>query len=239
MISEVAFARDYGSSWRMMTPLMDGFVRQLNAGLYDRDFPPSGAATAANRRAFVNEVAFEVFCAAVRKRQVGGIVDPIVDIVDVVSPIVQADARRRGWEGDYSGALSDDEQGDVEEQIRRFQARLGVLGGMEHVICKPSFPGCGIIDRCEGDLIIRETLIEVKAGDRLFRAIDVRQVLTYLALNYKSSSHDIRSVMLFNPRVGISLRMDVDEICFELSGAGAPQLLDAISYVISSGDVSR
>lgn len=61
MISETAYSRDFASFWRQTTPLMDGFVRRLNRGLYDRDFVPMTSNTLPTRRAFVNELAFSAF----------------------------------------------------------------------------------------------------------------------------------------------------------------------------------
>src|SRR5579864_8207330 len=51
------------------------------------------------------------------------------------------------------------------------------------VVKSPVFRGCGFVDECTGDLIIGNQLVEVKAGDRSFRATDIRQLLVYCALN--------------------------------------------------------
>ncbi len=55
----------------------------------------------------------------------------------------------------------------------------------------PRFEGCGWLDECEADFLTSNVLVEVKAGDRAFRSIDLRQVLIYCALNFASKKYDI------------------------------------------------
>jgi hypothetical protein len=104
---------------------------------------------------------------------------------------------------------------------------------------EPIFPGCGIIDACRGDLIVSNILFEVKAGDRLFRSVDVRQLITYATLNQISKRFTIEKVGLFNPRIGVSATISVDDLCFEISGKNSIELFSEIAAAISSGEISR
>lgn len=239
MISEVTFARDYASFWRLATPMMDGFVRRLNRGTYDRDFQPINAGTAASRRAFVNEFAFSTFCRVIEIELATG--NPHYESSDAISVVAnQVDIPpHAGREGNYFPALSEDEVNDVTEQVFRLQRRLVLARASRKIVCRPSFLGCGIIDRCEGDVLAGNTLFEIKAGDRSVRSIDLRQILTYLALNHAGSTKLIDTIGLINPRIGISFEMPIDIFCFELSGRHATELLDFIVHNITSGDISR
>lgn len=239
MISEVTFAHDFSSFWRTTTPNMEGFVRRQNNGAYDRDYEPMNARTASNRRSFVNEIAFEMFCNAINGRQRGKTKRPLNDHLQVAVEMVRTAAGRLTRDGDYDTDLSVDEIEDVREQVTRLMQRLSPAGSGETIVLNPAFLGCGFIDSCQGDVLVGSTLFEIKAGDRPFRSIDVRQLLTYLALNYTRQSYVIRSVGLVNPRVGISTEIEVGELCFQVSGRDYAGLLGAIIYAISSGEISR
>jgi hypothetical protein len=238
MISEATFARDFSSFWRLATPMMEGFIRRLNRGTYQRDFPPMTSATTPDRRAFINELAFTCFCIIVSKIQSDQQILSVDDLIKQAAATVHSAAMRGHWGGDYKIELLPEETEDAKEQISRLQARL-FCSNVGDIKCRPRFAGCGIIDHCEGDVIVGNILFEIKAGDRLFRSIDIRQILTYLALNHASRAQIIQTVGLINPRVGISVEIDADEFCFEVSGRDAGQLLEFMSYIFSSGDISR
>ncbi|WFU71964.1 hypothetical protein [Bradyrhizobium sp. CB2312] len=128
---------------------------------------------------------------------------------------------------------------DIEEQRNRL-SRMFCFDGMGGaLLIEPSFPGCGMIDAGKGDLIYSNALYEIKAGDRLFRSVDVRQLITYSALNYVSKRFQIDSLGLFNPRVGVSATIPVDDLCAEISGKQSSDLFFDIVAAISSGDISR
>jgi hypothetical protein len=103
----------------------------------------------------------------------------------------------------------------------------------ERVIVSPVFPGCGWVDDAQADLLIDSTLIEIKAGERHFRAIDIRQILSYCALNSSSQSYRIDSVMLLNPRVGTLYEEGIEDLCQKTAGSPSPAILGAIIEYIS------
>jgi hypothetical protein len=73
----------------------------------------------------------------------------------------------------------------------------------------------------------------------MFRAVDIKQLLTYAALNFASAQRKLTRIGLFNPRMGISFSASLDEISLETSGCPSAELLPEIVRVISSGDTSR
>ncbi len=83
-------------------------------------------------------------------------------------------------------------------------SRLHVFfeGKAESTIIKPRFPGCGWVNEAEGDVLDRNTLFEVKAGERPFRLADIRQVLCYCALDFSAKTYGINEVSVINPRLG-------------------------------------
>ena len=89
----------------------------------------------------------------------------------------------------------------IEEAIelaKRLEDCFANLPG-EAVIIQPRFRGCGVLDSCYGDLLASQCLYEVKMVDRNLRGMDLRQVLVYCALNYRSQQYIINSVSILNP----------------------------------------
>ncbi len=99
-------------------------------------------------------------------------------------------------------------------------------------ITTPFFPGCGWLDDAEGDVLANETLIEIKAGDRLFRGIDLRQILCYCALNFSAKSYEIEGICLLNPRSGTYFGDDLEHLCQQTAGTSATNVLgEIVNYV--------
>src|ERR1700722_18837461 len=63
MTSETSFAQYHTSTWRLLAPTIDLYIRQLNLELYEREFPVLNSNVASERRGFINEIAFNAFCA--------------------------------------------------------------------------------------------------------------------------------------------------------------------------------
>lgn len=241
MISVSAFCKMHSSFWKGVAPTTDIFVRRLNLGHYEREFPEMTIPTLPTRRGFINEVAFAVFCQSVRRGQgwpPGRLSKAELD--EAVTSIRSLSARKeiRG-EIKQENDLGPEELLDIEEQRDRLMRFLFINRSVGTLVVEPVFPGCGIIDTSRGDLIASNVLYEVKAGDRLFRSIDVRQLILYSTLNHISRSFRIERLGLFNPRIGISATIPIDDLCFEISGKNSAELLSEIAAVVSSGDVSR
>jgi hypothetical protein len=241
VITVSAFCKVHSSFWKGLTPTMDVFVRRLNLGQYEREFPEMKASTSPLRRGLINEIAFNIFSEEVRRR-VGWppprlTKDGVSKAMDeVLSQTIHKEVRVQA--GD-PGALTEEEFLDIEEQRNRLARMFCFDGRIDSLLVEPSFPGCGMIDSGRGDLISANALFEVKAGDRFFRSVDVRQLIIYSALNYVSQRYRIDQLGLFNPRVGISATISVDDLCIEISGKHSSELFSEIVAAISSGDISR
>lgn len=213
---------------------MDIFLRKINLELYDREFTPMSSAVTASRRGFVNELAFQLFC-EIGLSSAGLSESTTKAIKATQKKILGLDTP------DSFGAPNPDpiELEDAAEQLSRLQQFFRAQSNGQTIVMSPAFSGCGIIDSCNGDVSFDDTLFEIKAGDRNFRSIDLRQLLTYTALSYAETKKTFRRVGLFNPRVGVSFSMALDELCFEVSGHAASEMLSEVIRVISSGDLSR
>jgi len=194
------------------------------------------------RRGFINEVAFAAFCESVRRQQSwprAKLTKEELDqaVASVRSSMVRKDIHEESKLEDDNFAA--EELLDIEEQRSRLMRFFLFNRSHSALIVEPTFAGCGIINACKGDLIVSNVLFEVKAGDRLFRSIDVRQLIMYSMLNRISKGREIERLGLFNPRIGVSATISVDDLCFEISGKNSAELFSEITAAISSGEISR
>lgn len=104
---------------------------------------------------------------------------------------------------------------------------------LESIVIQPRFKGCGILDSCYGDILAKKTLCELKMVDRNLRSADIRQVLAYCALNYRSSQYEIDSVTILNPRRGLEFSFNVEELAERASGKTASELFHQITTFLA------
>lgn len=97
----------------------------------------------------------------------------------------------------------------------------------------PDFFGCGLIANCAGDIIVGETLYEIKAGERDFRISDIKQLLIYLTLNYSSHHRNISCLGLLNPRLNNFIVLPVKDAIEIASGQST---LDCFNELIDFFD---
>ena len=82
-------------------------------------------------------------------------------------------------------------------------------------------PGAGVLSRCEADLALGGTLVEIKTVSRGFRSEDLRQLLVYLALDWARGPRWSKGC-LANPRLAVWADFEVDWLVRCLSGRPAP-----------------
>jgi hypothetical protein len=239
VIDASTFALSYNAFWNAYSPTCEHFVRRLNLGGLDRYFAPmAAAASKTKRRALIAEYAFSLFVE--RRGAAATFADVSVEL-----------QRKRAWEEatrrlapyasqglDIATALDDEENGEVSELASRLDRAFDLS---ESIVLRPMFPGCGYVDASEGDVIFGTTLFEVKTVDRPVRSSDIRQTITYAALNAASPSggFKIDGVGLFNPRRGQLCRFEIDNVCSEISGRSAQELFEAIIQALSGAGISR
>jgi hypothetical protein len=101
---------------------------------------------------------------------------------------------------------------------------------------RPSFQGCGVINKCEGDFVYGDDLIEIKSVNRTLRVIDVRQILVYLALDFIERRKVFKNIIFINPRLGTFIKLTTANLAVEISGMELFDLLNQI--VLSISDLS-
>lgn len=232
MISEKKFSNSYHAFWQEILPWSTRAIKFLNLGLTERFSDPITAITPTSCRGFINELAFQA-CAADPKsyREVGAVV--------IAAETIAKTKKRIQLISQYDDALPTPEfEVDAIKEAAILAASTKAFFRMfpvsQDIVFSPYFPGCGILDSCEGDAILQKTLVEFKAGDRHFRVADIRQLLCYAALNRAAGAFDVERIALANPRTGLSFISNLDEFCELVSGLGSAELLDQIIWFLSS-----
>lgn len=236
MISEHQFATHYSSAWRAVTPLADGYWTVENL-MVDRIAPPLTPKAPKGIRAVVNETAFRAFCSLHSKSK------PDTKRGDILAAIDDQLSDSIAYVGRFLSAPSLAAE-DVDDESRKEAGNLVLrllhfFPGVETTTLRPRFSGCGLISACEGDLIEGSCLYEIKAGDRAFRVVDLRQLLTYSALAYAKSNLTFTEVGLFNPRTGVAWRKSLEEVSHALSGLRLSDTLSALVEQFSGASASR
>jgi len=205
----------------------------------EREFAPLNSVVAPERRGLVNEAGFELF----RIRRVAWFRNfgkaKLEMMAEAIKSAKATISRIERMDSDDILAPSDVEETEISLLAERLQVFFSQAAKGENLEIQPRFPGCGMIDTCFGDVRFRDALYEVKAGDRNFRSVDVRQLMIYAALCKSARMEPLRRMGLFNPRTGFSFCIGLDDVCLEVSGTSSEELLAEIIRVVSSGDTSR
>jgi hypothetical protein len=239
MISEHKFAAGYTSFWRTALPLGEPVMRRINSRL--SEFASSYDFIARpERSALISEVSFRLVALAMDANRHLGSGDWLWDSISVECAVEAAYAYLSRLKG---APLMEDRLRkqelqvavDVAERLRRFFLAEKEGGPL---LPLPQFEGCGLISSCEGDMMVGTVLYEIKNVDRNFRLTDLRQVITYCALNYVVPRYRITGIGLVNARSGKFYRIGVEPLAKLISGMSASELFSNIIDFISTEQVS-
>lgn len=235
MIDASAFANSYNAFWNECVPTCDRFIRRLNLGAANRFEPPLMKSDTVNR-AIIAEYAFSLFVERMTRQEASDKLRRSTSLED--SAWAQTTRRLKPF---VSQGLTLDRNfgSDALFEINSISGSLINFFKQKSLVLRPIFAGCGYIDQSEGDVIADNTLFEIKTVDRKFRSADIKQLLTYSALNLASNQFQIENIGLYNPRAGLFHEIKLEEVCQEISGKSAQALLRDIISNISSGDISR
>ena len=227
VITEKTFALRYSGFWKGLLPMLERHTRRCNeAGV--KVFRPLKTTQAASARGGINELGFQLFLESQKtgiepsKLPEASVSRCMTFASNQISELRQASRQPLA----AVNATASTESLELAERLLRFlKARSPAL-----CLLRPSFPGCGWVESCAGDLVCDGTLVEVKAGARGFRSADFRQALIYCALAFASKSIEIERVCLLNLRTGLGIEDSLEALCQEAAGVGS---VDVLSEIIS------
>lgn len=233
MISERKFSNSYSSFWNQLLPTADSFVRYLNlaserfAVTFDSSLPADR-----DKRAVINELAFRVFKENANSRKISSVKMTSLEH-DVRSYIERLVPSIKEIASLSKAELIEAEK--IAESLLKYFHKSDFTA----IIFWPLFKGCGQIDACKGDIIYKNKLVEVKAGDRHFRITDLRQIIIYLALNFYSQQYQLVNIALVNPRTGKEFECPIDTLIESCSGRKSVDVFSDIIDFVSTELMSK
>jgi hypothetical protein len=203
--------------------MLEGLVRAVNS--HPRRFaPPLTSDRWSHRRALIAEVAFDEFVRDVLgHRSYRGAVKLAKERV----------GRLTGRAPTSFGSFREDERAEatqLRERLHAFFQQQALLP----LVPRPTFAGCGFVSDAEGDVLAGQCLYEVKAANRTFRVVDVRQLLVYMALNFAKPLNYISRLGLVNPLQGTWEEWGVDDLSWAVAGRPAAEVTRTIVDYMSS-----
>lgn len=228
MISERKFSNSYTSFWNQLLPTADSFLRQLNLASERFSFPiDSDMPADREKRAVINELAFHLFKINAEGTELS------LDIVRDTENDVRSYIERLAPNINNISTLTHNELKETDKLVSSLYSYFRMVD-LNALVFWPVFKGCGQLDTCKGDIIHNDKLIEVKAGDRHFRAIDVRQLVAYLSLNFISNQYILTNIGLVNPRTGLHFECSIDVLIESSSGRKSVDVFSDVIDFISS-----
>lgn len=240
MISDKQFSEDFSGFWAGCLPfLTPQAVAQLNlrgtsmpAGNGFVVKPLIGSSPNSNSDV-VAEAAFGLFATAVqRKVTVVSVTRDGLLLESVIAGAVQRISAYRAF-GNAVNPVAAPSVADATELAIRLENYFSAKE-FSTLAVQPRFKGSGILNSCYGDLLCDDCLYEVKMVDRNLRGVDLRQVLTYCALNSQSQQAVINSVAILNPRRGIIFQFNLDELAHYACRKTAAELFHEIIGFLGS-----
>lgn len=238
MISEITFSKKFTSFWNQTLPNANNFVRIVNLGLKEIIEDPFPEPKRPNNTALINIISNRLFDNFVSEKiNLSSINNSRFILSKEYDDILKECSEylsKFSYGSNLSLPLTIEE---MKESIGIFNVIYRKYGGYARSIeLSPKFCGCGFINNSIGDMIIGETLIEIKSGQRHFSVIDFRQIIIYCALNFSSNiKRRISKVEIFNPRMGISYSTSVQDLCRDLSAKSSNELFEEIKrYIVDT-----
>lgn len=236
MISERTLIRRYTSFWQQLMPMGREFSKYLKRR-DQRYLAPLVSRIEARRRGIVNELGFRVFAATSEEG------------TEAVDELAAEDLARLTAETlsffesvpprEELRPIGDDEVGEAREIARSIHRYLERKESRRPVVVLPPFSGCGVVDACHGDLLVGHTLYELKSGARRFQLDDLRQLIVYAALQQASGKGAVERFGLLNPRMGIALTFDPNEVLLMTAGRPAADVYTDLIEFVSAPANSR
>ena len=236
MISEVSFAKGFLSFWDTVIPYMKQYMKICNLDLESFEAAENIQFFENTYKSLSAELGFRLFCKELNEGE------------QSFTPQVIGKIEKETC--NYIAKFGDIDISRVtiteEERIEAIWLKNNLIRFFKDIwkdksliITNPFFAGCGILDHCWSDIIVGDTLFEIKAVDRNFQAPDMRQLLTYLVLNYASKNYNIKRIGLLNPRRCVFYWDNINNAVAMISGKSFDWMANETINLLSSGDLSK
>jgi hypothetical protein len=236
MISERTFADRYTSFWHQALPMGEEVVSAINKDLKQEFSPRRLSSDRDVRHDLISEISLRWFAARVVDGRLSEGRPEASELERLAAEACAFVGRLQGSPVPELPPPSPAEVLEAEALTEALVRFVHAYGGQDVIVPRPSFAGCGLVSACQGDLLIGQTLYEIKAVARGFHQPDVRQLVIYCVLNFAAPRYDIRRVGLINPRLGTFFRSDLEWLVQNLSGQESADLFyDVLDFLSTEG----
>lgn len=240
MISETYFASKYTSFWRDLLPGKNRYIRYAVNNDEEIVEPPLESKDSPSTRGLINYIAFKLSVKSLTKEIDYGALEALEQNSQLFQSVFEESKifiEYFGETQDITYDVTSEELPLIKEIAKRIYRRYIVkIEKGCRFFPDPFFQGCGIIDAANGDLILDNVLIEIKAGKRKFSINDIKQVLVYATLHSLDNNYgNLSSFELYNPREGIRFCDSFTNLCNDLACASPQEIYSEIKrYVIDT-----
>jgi hypothetical protein len=199
MISEALLSKGHTSFWSEFTPWLNSYTQIINKRYLAQPYGSFQDTDDPKHRSINGIISFNYFMQWSLNRK------PLINEVLELSK-KEIERFPRNNLSEYS--LDPTNMKIVESMALRMKTTFS-----EELMFHPFFPGCGILSNCEGDLLSKKTLVEIKTGDRQILPSDIRQLIIYAVLNHLADDvYEIKDISYFNPRKGTLWHIDIQDL---------------------------
>ena len=240
MISETYFASKYTSFWNDLLPGKNRYMRYIVNNDVEILEPPLESIDKPSTRGLINCIAFKLSIKSLTKEIDYGTLGAVEQDSQLFKSVFQESKnfiQHFEETQDITYDVTSEELFLIKEIAKRIYRRYIVkIEKGERFSPEPFFQGCGIIDSANGDLIVDDLLIEIKAGKRNFSINDIKQILVYAALHSLDNTYAaLTHFELYNPREGLTFSDSFMNLCNELACASPDEIYAEIRrYVIDT-----
>ncbi|MBL0591456.1 hypothetical protein [Aeromonas veronii] len=234
MISCTEISRNYPSLWKQLFPFINRLARKCNLQKISfNDYLHSQTSPA--RRALVNELSFRLFKEIINCGYSSIPKIPAQRVEEIKNETYRY-IQKLNKKAEPDEYVSDTELNEAKELAGITFIYFKTYEPGRKPIISPTFFGCGAISECQGDVLIGNTLYEIKAGDRDFRVSDLKQVLIYCALDFSHKNSKIKNIGLLNPRLGIYVILSLTDAVEIASGQNTVDCFTELVNIFTTPD---
>ncbi|MEM9546273.1 MAG: hypothetical protein AAGA77_09870 [Bacteroidota bacterium] len=252
MISEKKFIAQYKNFWNEIFPGLNNYIRKINRRNVSND--ENGDKSVLEEEGelsiqintdligFVNDIAFAFFDSEINGKKLRITKKSVIQEYEKIKRLHKYRYFRNP---DKDGSSIADEI----QLIRKIKERLIKKYAEHQPFVAPNFYGCGFQNEVFGDIIYKETLVEVKArGNKSEKGIsagflsrDIIQLFIYAALYFSEQREErieprfgqLLNFELYNPRIGCTWHENIDIVAENISGGSSTDIFDEIIRFLS------
>lgn len=218
MINERIISEKFSAAWKQNFPLLTAnFMRVFNETQINMVNKKPVPIIENVRHDLIAEIAFNLTESLIDKNIEAS---NYLSIDKNLSFLVSKTAKKIWTTGNYSSEdlkLTSDELDQIIELYYNIEEFIKTIKRNSFQF-RPTLTGYSFIPDLEADLLIDNTLYEVKTVNRNFRSSDLKQLFIYLALKQVSKDENWEYAGLYNPRRGVYCKFNIKTIVYNLSG---------------------